>query len=59
MYIHWFSDVNMPVINKTAYTLGWGRMKPLCTSGKAGPRAAHMCNKWFKWKSNVNFMIKT
>ena len=48
-----FKDVDMDLQNMFAFASGWGRRKDsFCTAHSEGPRASHMCNKWFSWNGN-------
>ena len=45
--------------NEKAYVLGWGDQHDMfCIANDEGPRAMHMCNKWFRWEGmNMCFML--
>ena len=60
------TEVDMNVEQMTAFVTGWGFIQDgLCNTIPRGPSAAHVCNKWYYWKSiymktffftNLNFL---
>ena len=50
--MEFFSEIDMDVQNMNVFIAGWGYMrKNFCVGSNEGPKAAHICNKWFVWNS--------